>query len=189
MEEFPESATWRGYEGLNARWTDYSLESVSQRKADTMKALSVMESSDREQLSEKDQLNFDLFKRSLLIEKAGNEFPQHLLVINQMDGIQRNVASMLRMMPARKVDDYEDILARLRGIEKLVRQTIDLLEVGLKMRVTPPKICLRNLGEQVTKQLTDNPIESPLLLPFQNFPASISKEDQNRLRREAIDVY
>ena len=189
MEEFPESATWRGYEGQNARWTDYSLESVSQRKADTMKALSVMESSDREQLSEKDQLNFDLFKRSLSIEKAGNEFPQHLLVINQMDGIQRNVASMLRMMPARKVDDYEDILARLRGIENLVRQTIDLLEVGLKMRVTPPKICLRNLGEQVTKQLTDNPIESPLLLPFQNFPASISKEDQNRLRREAIAVY
>ena len=189
MKEFPESATWRGYEGQNARWTDYSLESVSQRKADTMKALSVMESTDRKQLSEKDRLNFDLFKRSLSIEKAGNEFPQHLLVINQMDGIQRNVASMLRMMPARKVDDYEDILARMRGAEKLVQQTIDLLEVGLKMRVTPPKICLRNLGEQVTKQLTNNPMESPLLLPFQNFPASISKEDQNRLRSEAIAVY
>jgi len=189
MEEFPESATWRGYKGQNARWTDYSLESVAQRKTDTVSALSVIESISRKQLSEADQLNFDLFKRSLLIEKAGNQFPQHLLVINQMDGIQRNVASMLRMMPARKAADYEDILARLRGTEKLVQQMIDLLEAGLKMRVTPPKICLRNLGEQVTKQLTDDPMKSPFLLPFQNFPASIPKKDQDRLRQEAITIY
>ena len=189
MKEFPESATWRGYKGQNARWTDYSLESVGQRKTDTATALSVIESIDRGKLSEADRLNFDLFKRSLSIEKAGNEFPQHLLLISQMDGIQRNVASTLRMMPARKAADYENILARLRGTENLVQQTIGLLEVGLKMQVTPPKICLRNLGEQVTKQLTDDPMHSPLLLPFQNFPTSISKEDQNRLRREAIAVY
>jgi uncharacterized protein (DUF885 family) len=189
MKEFPESATWRGYKGQNARWTDYSLESVGQRKTDTATALSVIESIDRGKLSEADRLNFDLFKRSLSIEKAGNEFPQHLLVISQMDGIQRNVASTLRIMPARKAADYENILARLRGTENLVQQTIGLLEVGLKMQVTPPKICLRNLGEQVTKQLTDDPMDSPLLLPFQNFPTSISKEDQNRLRREAVAVY
>ena len=189
MTEFPESATWRGYPGQNDRWTDYSLESVGQRKSDTLKALAVMGSIDRGKLTLADQLNFDLFLRGLSVAKAGNEFPQHLLLINQMDGLQRNVASMLRMMPARKVSDFEDILARLRGTEKLVQQTIDLLEVGLKMRVTPPKICLRNLGEQVTKQLTDDPLDSPLLRPFQNFPASIAKADQARLRAEAIAVY
>ncbi|SVC78513.1 uncharacterized protein METZ01_LOCUS331367, partial [marine metagenome] len=85
--------------------------------------------------------------------------------------------------------DFENILARLRGTENLVQQTIDLLEVGLKMSVTPPKICLRNLGEQVTKQLTDDPMNSPLLRPFQNFPSSIAKAKQAQLRREAISVY
>jgi len=189
MTEFPESATWRGHPGQNHRWTDYSLESVDQRKTDNLKALAVMGSIDRAKLSAADQLNFDLFLRGLSVTKGGNEFPQHLLLINQMDGLQRNVASMLRMMPARKVSDFEDILARLRGTEKLVQQTIDLLEVGLKMRVTPPKICLRNLGEQVTKQLTDDPLDSPLLRPFQNFPASITKAKQAQLRREAIAVY
>ena len=173
MTEFPESATWRGHPGQNNRWTDYSLETVGQRQQDTLKALAVIKSIERGKLSAADQLNFDLFLRSLLVAKAGNEFPQHLLLINQMDGLQRNVASMLRMMPARKVSDFEDILARMRGTEKLVQQTIDLLEVGLKMSVTPPKICLRNLGEQVTKQLTDDPMNSPLLRPFQNFPPSI----------------
>ncbi len=189
MTEFPESATWRGYPGQNHRWTDYSLESVDHRKTDNLKALAVMGSIDRAKLSAADQLNFDLFLRGLSVAKAGNEFPSHLLLINQMDGLQRNVASMLRMMPARKVSDFEDILARLRGTEKLVQQTSDLLEVGLKMRVTPPKICLRNLGEQVTKQLTDDPLDSPLLRPFQNFPASIPKTKQAQLRREAIAVY
>jgi uncharacterized protein (DUF885 family) len=83
-------------------------------------ALSVI---DRGKLSEADRLNFDLFKRSLSIEKAGKEFPQHLLVISQMDGIQRNVASTLRIMPARKAADYENILARTR-LKTLTEQTI-----------------------------------------------------------------
>ncbi|SVC16973.1 uncharacterized protein METZ01_LOCUS269827, partial [marine metagenome] len=189
MREFPESATWRGYPGQNDRWTDYSLESVNQRKDDTLRALKIVQSIDRAKLSVADQLNFDLFKRNLELERAGQEFPQHLLVISQMDGIQRSLASMLRMMPTRKVSDYEDILARLRGTEKLVEQTTDLLNVGLKMRVTPPKICLRDLADQVSKQITENPMASPLLRPFREIASTIPKDDQARLKREAIAAY
>ena len=189
MREFPESATWRGYPGQDDRWTDYSLESVERRKGDTRAALAVARSIDRAKLPAADQLNLDLFKRKLELEQAGNEFPSHLLVISQMDGIQRGVASMLRMMPARKVADYENILARLRGTRKLIEQTTDLLNVGLKMRVTPPKICLRDLGEQVSKQLTENPMDSPLLRPFRKFAPGIPKAEQARLKREAIAIY
>jgi len=189
MREFPESATWRGYPGQNDRWTDYSPESVDQRKGDTQTALKVVQSIDRAKLSVADQLNFDLFKRNLELERAGQQFPQHLLMISQMDGIQRSLASMLRMMPARKVSDYEDILARLRGTEKLVEQTTDLLNIGLKMRVTPPKICLRDLAEQVSKQITKDPMDSPLLRPFREIASTIPKDDQARLKREAIAAY
>jgi uncharacterized protein (DUF885 family) len=189
MAEFPESATWRGVAGQNHRWTDYSLESVAARKQVTRTALAVLKSIDRAKLTPADQLNFDLFLRGQSVADAGNKFPSHLLLISQMDGIQRSVASMLRMMPARKAADYEDILARLRGTEKLVAQTIDLLNVGLKMRITPPKICLRNLGEQVAKQLTAKPLDSPLLQTFRDFPTSVSEADQTRLRAEAIAVY
>ena len=189
MREFPESATWRGYPGQNARWTDYSMESIVQRKDDTQTALKVVQSIDRAKLSVADQLNFDLFKRNLDLERAGQEFPQHLLVISQMDGIQRSLASMLRMMPVRKVSDYEDILARLRGTEKLVEQTTDLLNVGLKMGVTPPQICLRDLADQVSKQITKDPMTSPLLLPFRKIASTIPKDDQSRLKREAIAAY
>ena len=189
MSEFPESATWRGVTGQNHRWTDYSLESVAKRKQVTRTALAVLKSINRTKLTPADQLNFDLFLRGQSVADAGNQFSSHLLLVSQMDGIQRSVASMLRMMPARKAADYEDILARLRGTETLVAQTIDLLNVGLKMRITPSKICLRNLGEQVAKQLTAKPLESPLLLTFRDFPASVSKADQTRLRAEAIAVY
>lgn len=189
MREFPESATWRGYPGQNQRWTDYSLVSVARRKDDTQTALKVVQSINRTKLSVADQLNFDLFNRNLELEHAGQQFPQHLLVISQMDGIQRSLTSMLRMMPARKVSDYEDILARLRGTEKLVDQTIDLLDVGLKMRVTPPKICLRDLAEQVSKQITKNPMDSPLLRPFREIASNIPKDDQARLKHEAIAAY
>ena len=113
------------------------------------------------------------------------------VIANSMSVIKGSVSGLLKVLkgPKWKASDYEDILARLRGTEKLVDQTIDLLNVGLKMRITPPKICLRNLGEQVAKQLTDKPLDSPLLQTFRDFPATVSKADQTRLRVEAIAIY
>ena len=188
MQEFPESATWRGYPGQDHRWTDYSPASIAQRKVNTAKAIIVMDSIDRAKLSAADQLNYDIFRRGLLANREAASFPRHLLVINQMDGIQRNVASMLRMMPARTTADYKNIIARLRGTGKLVDQTIALLETGLKTGVTPPKICLRNLAEQVTKQLTDDPFDSPLMAPFKSLPDSLPVADRERLRSAARAV-
>ncbi|HIG81175.1 MAG TPA: DUF885 family protein [Verrucomicrobiales bacterium] len=100
MSEFPESATWRGVTGQNHRWTDYSLESVAKRKQVTRTALAVLKSINRTKLTPADQLNFDLFLRGQSVADAGNQFSSHLLLVSQMDGIQRSVASMLRMMPA-----------------------------------------------------------------------------------------
>ena len=189
MREFPESATWRGYPGQNDRWTDYSLAAVKRRQEDTRAALAVAQSIDRAKLPAHERLNLDLFRRQMELEVAGQKFPAHLLLVSQMDGIQRSAASMLRMMPARKVADYEDILERLRGTEKLIGQTTDLLRAGLKAKVTPPKICLRDLGEQVAKQLTKDPMDSPLLQPFRDFAGGIPQDQQSRLRRDALAAY
>ena len=83
MTEFPESATWRGVVGQNHRWTDYSVESVAQRKQVTRTTLAVLKSISRTKLKPADQLNFDLFLRGQTVADAGNKFPSHLLLISQ----------------------------------------------------------------------------------------------------------
>jgi uncharacterized protein (DUF885 family) len=189
MLEHPEFATFLGLPEGHDRWTDNSLEAITRRDEDTVRALEVLRSIDRGNLVEEDRLDYDLLLRDLEEEVAGQRFHGEYLAISQMDGVQQNAARLLSMMPARNVEQYADILSRLRGVSRLVDQTLVRLEKGLEKGVTPPKVTLRDVPEQVQNQLVEDPLASPLLRAFTQFPESISAEDQERLTAEAVRIY
>ena len=120
----PESATWRGYPGQNHRWSDLSMQAIAEGKAVARRTLEAILSFDRAKLSEGNRLNYDLFRRNAEMAVERQKFPAEFLALNQMDGLPRDVPAMITMMPAGKVNDYNDILARLAGIPTLVDQTI-----------------------------------------------------------------
>ena len=109
------------------------------------------------------QLNYDLFRRyaEMAVEMQG--FPGEYLVINQMEGLPRDVPSMIAMMPNSSVADYEAIISRLTGVSKLVDQTLVFLHVGLARGIVPPKIPLRTLPAQVMGQIQEVAFDSPML--------------------------
>ena len=189
MTEFPESATWNGFPGQNYRWTDYSLAAIERRKAELQRPWKVIESMDRTKLNDAERLNYDLFRRNLQLEIEGRRFKSELLPINQMGGVQQDVAQMTVLMPATSVREYEDILARLNATGVLVEQVIALLKLGVEQRVTPPKITLRDVAQQVKNQLVEEPLRSPMLRAFVDFPAAIPAVEQQRLRTAAIKAY
>ena len=96
--------------------------------------------------------------------------------------MQQQIPQLLGFMPARNVQDYEDILARLRGVPRVIGQVIDLLDKGLKEGITPPRITLRDVPAQVGNLLVDDPMKSPMLRAFQKFPAAIPAAEQERLK-------
>src|SRR2546423_12849172 len=63
MTEFPEFATYVGYPGQNARWTDNSLQAIERRKRELEEPLSVVQSIRRARLSPPDRLTYDMFRR------------------------------------------------------------------------------------------------------------------------------
>ena len=189
MKEYPEYATFVGYPGQNHRWTDYSLEAIERRKQYATQTLDRLHSVDRAQLDGPDRLNYDLFGKQVERDIEGNRFPGELMPITQLDGVQQDVAQVIAYMPAFKVTDYENILARLRGAPALIDQTIELMESGLAEGVTPPKITLRNVGQQIKNQLVSDPLKSPLLRPFQQFPDQVREADRERLHEEAKTAY
>ena len=135
----PEAATWRGFPGQNHRWSDLSLVAIAEGKAVARLTLKAILSFDRAKLSEANRLNYDLFRRNAEMAVERQQFPSEYLAINQMDGLPRDVPSMIAMMPAAKPKDYNDILARLGGVPTLVDQTIALLQEGLSRGIVPPK--------------------------------------------------
>ena len=189
MTEFPESATWNGFPGQNHRWTDYSLAALERRKAELQRPWQVIESIDRAKLNETERLNYDLFKRNLQSALEGRRFKGEWLPINQMGGVQQEVAQMMALMPATSVQQYEDILARMNTAGVMVEQVIALLKQGVEQGVTPPKITLREVGQQIKNQLVEEPLRSPMLRAFVDFPAAIPVAEQQRLRAAAIKAY
>jgi uncharacterized protein (DUF885 family) len=189
MREYPEFATAVGYPGQNARWTDYSAEALARRKRDLRTALDVLGTIRRPRLSRGDQLNYDLFHRNLTDGLEESRFPGELMPITQLGGVQQDVPSTIAQMAANTVRDYEDIVARLRGVPVLVDQTIALLERGLAAGVTPPRVTLRDVPQQAANLVVDDPLASPLLKAFTRFPATVRPAEQERLRAAAVAGY
>jgi uncharacterized protein (DUF885 family) len=188
MIESPEFATEVGYPGQNNRWTDHSLEAIEQRKRELDAPMKVLQSIERSKLSAADQLNYDLFKKNREDAIEGSRFKQELLPINQMGGVQQGVAETLELSPRTTVQDYEIILKRLEAVPVLIDQTIVLLNKGLEAKITPPRITLRDVPQQIKSQMEENPEKNSLLRPFREFPAEIPNAERERLRKAAAQV-
>ncbi|MEO6035775.1 MAG: DUF885 domain-containing protein [Verrucomicrobiota bacterium] len=185
MHEYPEFATDVGYPGQNDRWTDLSIEALERRKVELQAPLKAIQSIHREKLNSAEKLNYDLFKRNQERAIEGAAFPSEYLQLSQLDGIQQDAARMLEIAPHTSVKDYEDLIARLLQLPKVIEQTVALLKKGLDAGVTPPRITLRDVPQQVKNQMEPASEKNALLKPFADFPAEIPEADRLRLQKAA----
>ena len=201
MEQYPEAATAVGFPGQNRRWSDDSPDGIEARVRHLHESFSELNSISRAALPAEEQLNYDLYRELLQTAVEGLQYgddpapfrdvvPGNLwMPITQMGGIQQGSASTLADMPHQTVPDYEDIVARLEALPRNVEQNIALLRVGLKKGYTPPKLMLRDVPQQISGLIPADPLASPLLQPFTEFPPGISEADRSRLIDRAKKIY
>ncbi|HET9676889.1 MAG TPA: DUF885 domain-containing protein, partial [Solirubrobacterales bacterium] len=189
MHASPEFATYVGYPGLNDRWSDASPESIVFGRQLSHKILVAIDSIDRAQLKPAEQVNYDLAHHHVDEGIAGEKFHGEYLQISQLGGVQQGIPQLLSVMPAANVKDYENIIARLRGIPTVIDQSMALLDKGLAEGITPPKVTLRDVPGQVQSLLVDDPMQSPMLKAFQSFPDSVPAAERERLKREASAAF
>jgi uncharacterized protein (DUF885 family) len=185
---YPENATYVGYPGQNDRWTDLSVPAIRRRTAIFASQLKIMAGINRARLNPSDQLSYDIFKRGIDEFIEGTRFPGDVLQISQLGGPQTS-ASTISSMPAQTVKDYGDMISRLARLPAVVDQTIALLDSGLTIGVTPPRITLRDVPGQIKDLIPEDPLKSALLAPFTSFPAGIAEGDRARLRADAVSAY
>ncbi|SDJ95434.1 DUF885 domain-containing protein [Microbulbifer yueqingensis] len=189
MESYPSSATYRGYPGVDDRWTDQSLEGIKRRREQTRRLLAASRQLDETGLPEELQLDYQLLYQDLLTEVKGFQFPDHLMPVTHMSGLPGEVPSTLNAMSKRTGADYENILARLEKLPLLVQQTRELMARGLEQGITPPQITLRDLPAQIRALVPENPDESPLLKAFTEMTGNMSASQQQRLKKRAHAIY
>lgn len=188
MTEYPEFATSVGYPGQDRKWTDRSLAAYARRRRELDAPLKVLRKIKRPNLKPNEALNYDLMRRTFEENKVGAKFPEELLPVSQMWGVQNEIPQTIAIMPKGTVKEYENILARLEAIPGVLDQTQALLAEGIRLKITGPSIAMEKVVAQLDGLLEKDPKKSPLLGPFQNFPESLRADDRSRLAARAAAI-
>jgi len=185
----PEFATYVGYTGLDDRLDDFSPETLDLGRRISRDERAALASIDRAKLTPAEQVDYDLASEHIERAIEGERFHGEYLAISQMTGIQEGLPLLFSSMPARTLQDYENRLSRLRQVPRAVDQTMALLAKGLAAGITPPRVTLRDVPGQITNLLPTDPLASPILESFKDFPETVPAAERERLRREAAQVF
>lgn len=190
LSESPELATRVGRHEFDDRWRDWSKEArarAADRRREFLQQLLYVNSAGN--LTEGNRLTANLLEWELRAALETESYNNLVLRVSQMYGAHTDVFSTISAMPVRTVKDYENIVARLRGLSRYVDQTIDLMREQLAAGLAQPVVVIDLMAEQIAAQSRPAPLESPLLAAFARMPASVPAADQERLRSEAIAAY
>jgi uncharacterized protein (DUF885 family) len=185
MLSFPEFATFLGDPRGQDRWSDRSVEMTKQREQDAKTFLAALDNIDRDVLSPTEQVNYDLLYDRQKRDIEGQQFPNDMMPLNQMQGVQQNIAQMMAISQPKNAKDYSNMIARLQKVPEVVDQTIAWMRKGMEAGITPPAITLRDVPQQIRNQLVDEPDQSPMLGAFKKFPASVDSLQQESLKKQA----
>ncbi|MCH7852531.1 MAG: DUF885 domain-containing protein, partial [Candidatus Marinimicrobia bacterium] len=100
---------------------------------------------------------------------------------NQMRGIPIYLPTLPALTKFRHVKDYEDYLARLNRIPRVIEQTTILMRRGQELGWVAAQVPLRSVPEQLEAQLKVEVENSPFYAPFTRFPDAVNGEDRERL--------
>ncbi|MCZ6912168.1 MAG: DUF885 domain-containing protein [Proteobacteria bacterium] len=187
LRENPTFASRLGDLRYNHLWPDVSLSAIAVSHAEDRRGLARIMQIDRTALSDKDQINYDLFMRQLQDQVKAYRFRRFLLPLNQRGGIQTSnqVADRLNFDD---VKAYEDWIARLRFFDTYMDQTIKLMRRGIKEGRIHPTIIMQRVPAQVTAQIVDDPSDSSFFAPFRDMPDSIPEKRRGKLKARALTL-
>lgn len=183
LEADPLFATYIGEPGYNHKMPPSSEGDYENRLSSYREYQQRLKNIERQSLSEDDQLNYDLFDQSLENEIGQLEYRVYRMPISKTDGFHSSFPDLVNFyMPLQTNGDYENLLERMRAFPKYVEENISVMKAGLHAGHIPPKVTLDGVEQQISANIVDSAEKSRLNIPFENFPDSISKVDQEKLK-------
>ena len=186
LQENPIFATTYGDHRSDDKLSQVSLNDIERRQKQTESFLSKLKSIDRSQLSQNDKLNYDLAKKLLEDDIKWHQLKSYLMPIDQMGGFYTSFARLPEDLTFKTVKDYENYIARLNAFERYTGQYIDLMRMGIKEGMVPPKILLQQIPKTIRSLIAEDINESVLYEPFKNMPENLNSAQVRSDGRKAI---
>jgi uncharacterized protein (DUF885 family) len=180
LKNSPERATSLGDYRYNALLSQYSLAELARQHAEADDYLKRLKAIPTDGMDDKDLLSHRLLERQLEREDVNYALKNFEMPVNQQRGVHTGLADLPLSVPFDTVQQYQDYIARLHQIPRVLDQTTEVLRQGLKDGLMPPKLVLEKLPGQCEGIISAN----PFLLPTKKFPADFPEEDKKRLTDE-----
>jgi uncharacterized protein (DUF885 family) len=184
LRNFPERATAFGDYRYNDKLSDYSLNAIALRHRTDQTFLSRLQAIPSTGFPDQDQLSRQLLIRVLQQRIADFDLKEYEMPVNQQNGVHTNLADLPLSVPLDSVKHFEDYIARLHQIPRVLSQTTEVLRAGMKDKLMPVRFLLEKLPVQCQGIIDAD----PFLVPTKRYPAEISLEDQRRLTQQITDA-
>src|SRR5258707_715785 len=161
LRNFPERATAFGDYRYNDKLADYSLDAIAKRRKTNEDFLTRLTAIPTTGFSEQDQLSHDLLVRVLQQRIADFDLKEYEMPINQQNGIHTSLADLPLSVPLDSVGHYEDYIARLHQIPRVLGQTTEVLRAGMKDKLMPVRFLLEKLPVQCQGIIDAHPFLLP----------------------------
>ena len=173
----PTRATGVGDYRYNDQLGDFSLASIESRHKIDLGYLARIKGISADGFSEEDRTSHDLFMRNLQENADGWDLKEYEMPIAAGNGPHTQLADLPNAVPLDTVKHYEDYIARLHQIPRVLLQSEEVLRAGMKDHLMPVKF----VAEKVPDQVDGIVKADPFLYPIKRMPATFSDADKKRL--------
>ena len=173
----PTLATATGDYRYNDQLGDNSLAAIARRHDITAGFLKRIKAISTDGFGEEDRTSHDLLQRTLQEQINDFDLKDYEMPLSSMGGAHTQLADLPNAAPLDSVKHYEDYIARLHQIPRVLSQSEEVLRAGLKDHLVVVKFVAEKVPNQVNGIIASN----PFMLAVKKMPASFSDEDKKRL--------
>jgi uncharacterized protein (DUF885 family) len=139
-------------------------------------------------LAPADRVNHAIYRAQIEVLINRQKFREYEKPLNA-DTAFWSILTVTALKPFHTERDYTNYIAQLNDIPRYFHEQIANMRSGLKRGFTPPKVTL--MGRDASLSAVTNakrPEDVIFYTPFRNMPASISADEQSRLRAQGVEA-
>jgi len=150
----------------------------------TRKYLKAINNIDFNKLDHQSKLTYDIFKSARELSIEGEQFPFHLMPINQMQGAHNFYASLgsgESAQPFKSEEDYRNFIKRSEGFAIWLDSVIPAMNEGIEANIVLPQSILEKLIPQLKAHMVKDLKASVFYKPLLDLPKEMSAEKKLKL--------
>jgi len=188
LKDSPEFATIIGDYRYNDKISDASLAHVQEQKKAAEDFLGRFQAIDTSGFPEQDLLSQKLMVQQLQDTLKGIELKNYEMPLDQFNGIHLQMAQLVAALPFDSTKHYEDYLARLHQLPKMIDQVIETSRQGEKDGLMQPKFLLEKVSSQAQSIAAPAGEANVFGQPVAKFPDAVPVADRQRLHDAIVQA-